>query len=264
MNKKIIITGATSGIGLELTKRFCADNIVYAGYRDDKKAETIPFYIDVAKNESIIEAANFIKSKEEKIDILINAAGCVVAGAMENLDVDKIRYQFEVNTFGHLSFTQKLIEKLDGAKIINISSMSSYGIFPFIAPYCASKRALDILFNSLKIEYGKNIQIISVKPGVIKTPLWEKSIEQNKVLGCESKKYQAEYDFLVKNAQKNSTKGLDVSKVADLAMKIANKKNPKSSYTVGSDAKFAEIFSKLPQDWVNFIVEKSLKMRLSK
>ena len=100
----------------------------------------IPFFIDMTFPESIDKAVEFISAKTGKIDTLINAAGCVVAGAVENIEINNIRKQFEVNTFSHLQFSQGLLPLLNGGKIINISSMASYGIFPFVAPYCASKR----------------------------------------------------------------------------------------------------------------------------
>lgn len=274
--KTVVITGATSGIGELLVKAFVDKGCtVFAGYRNLKfKKElksiapsVIPFYIDMSKKWSISDAAKFICEKTEKIDTLINAAGCVYAGAMECLSVDKIRAQFEVNTFSHVQFTQELFEKLGvngGAKIINISSMSSFGVFPFVAPYCASKRAMDILFNSMQIECGPNIRVISIKPGVIKTPLWEKSLEVNKDALGDNEKYQKEFEFMVRNAKKNANKGLDPQKVVDFIVKIESLEKPKSSYTVGLDAKAAEILSHLPQDWINSIVKSSLKRRMKR
>lgn len=274
--RKIVITGATSGIGNALVKEFIKQGcIVFAGYRNiSHKKElqaisenVIPFRIDLSKKWTITEAVKFINEKTDTIDTLINAAGYVVAGAMECLPVDKIREQFEVNTFSHLQFTQRLFEKLEasgGGRIINISSMASFGVFPFVAPYCASKRALDILFNSMQIECGENIKVISIKPGVVKTPLWEKSIEGNVDALGENEKYQKESQMLMKNAQKNAKKGLSAQKVADFIVKVEGLEKPKSSYTVGFDAKFAEILSHLPQHWINSIVKKSLKYRVSK
>lgn len=122
---------------------------------------------------TIVDAANFIKSKTDKVDILINVAGNVVAGPVETLDTDRLRDQFEVNTFSHIEFMQALLPILDNGRIINISSMSSFGHFPFISPYCASKRALDIFFNAFAIENNRNIKVVSIKPGVIATPIWE-------------------------------------------------------------------------------------------
>jgi NAD(P)-dependent dehydrogenase (short-subunit alcohol dehydrogenase family) len=264
--KTYVITGGTSGIGEALVNCFSKDNIVFCGYRNEKKLpdelpeNIIPFYVDYAKPETIQGAVEFIKSKADKIDTLVNVAGCVVAGAIENIPVSELRRQFDVNVFGAVELSQGLLDNLNNGKIINISSMASYGVFPFVAPYCASKRALDILFNSFQIEYGNDISIVSVKPGVIKTPLWEKSIQANKDL-LDTEKYMAEANMLIKNAQKNAEKGLDPQKVIDLILKIDDMENPNPSYTIGFDAKCAEILSHLPQSWINKLVSIGLSLK---
>ena len=267
--KTIVITGATSGIGYALAKFFAKENKVFAGYRNEEKVSmleemgVIPFYIDMTNSNSIRQASAFIKSETNKIDTLINVAGCVVAGVTETINIDKLREQFEVNTFSHLSFTQHLLELLDGGKIINISSVASFGVFPFISPYCASKRALDILFNALMIETKHNIKVVSIKPGVIATPLWEKSIKinQDSIENCNG--YEKEMDFMVNNAKKNETRGLKVSQVVKLIAKVDKMENPKPSYTIGIDSKMVEILSHLPLPLINNLVKLGLKMRCS-
>lgn len=280
--KTIVITGATSGIGNLLVKEFIKQGCrVFAGYRNIKHKKelqaisenVIPFRIDLSRQWSVAEAVKFINDKldtlvdcfgneEEKIDTLINAAGYVIAGPMECLPVDKIREQFEVNTFSQLEFTQGLFKRLEGGKIINISSESSYGFFPFIAPYCASKRALDILFNTMQIECGNCIKVISIKPGVIKTPLWEKSIDGNRELLSNYTKYEKELTYLLKDAEENKNKGLEAQTVADFIVHVEGLEKPKSSYLLGFDAIAAEILSHLPQCWINWIVRKSLENKI--
>ena len=187
MSKTYVISGATSGIGKALLEKLAENNVVFAGYRSEEKRELLeqispniqPFYIDYSKPETIAASIEFIKSKTNKIDTLINVAGCVVAGPIEKISIDEIKRQFNVNVFGHIEITQGLIELLDGGKIINVSSMSSFGIFPFISPYCASKRCLDMFFNSLLLESKRDIKVVSIKPGAIATPLWDKSIKEN-------------------------------------------------------------------------------------
>lgn len=274
--KTVVVTGATSGIGNLIVRDFIKQGCrVFAGYRNVKlKKElalisnnVVPFFIDMSKKWSITEAIKSILDnleEDEKISTLVNAAGYVVAGPMECLDVEKIKEQFEVNTFSHLQFTQGLFEKLEGGRIINISSMASFGVFPFVAPYCASKRSLDILFNCMSVECGSSVKVISIKPGVIKTPLWEKSIEGNKDVLGENEKYENAHAALIKNAERNAKKGLNPQKVADLVIKVDASEKPKSSYTIGLDAKFAEFMSHLPQDWINSMVRVGLKQKLSK
>ena len=244
MKKTVIITGATSGIGKELVKLFASSNNVFAAYRNEKTIEDVDnveyFYMDMTDRKSIIAATEFIKSKTQKIDIVINVAGCVVAGPVEYISGEDLREQFEVNTFSHLAFTQNLLSIMENSLVINISSMSSFGHFPFVSPYGASKRALDILFNAFAIENHKNIRVVSIKPGVIATPLWKKSVDKNEqTLSCCSG-YEKEMDFIKANALKNSGSGLKVDKVAKFIYRIANKPNPKASYTIGTDAKIAE------------------------
>lgn len=266
--KTYVITGATSGIGEELVKHFAKENKVFAGYRNKDKLSKLqsisenitPFYIDYTNPETIQDAVNFIKEQTQKIDTLINAAGCVVAGAMENIPISEIRRQFDVNTFGSLELSQGLFPILENGRIINISSMSSFGIFPFVAPYCASKNALDILFNLLSIENKRNIKVISVKPGVIATPLWSKSIKENSDTIDKCVDYKREAKYLRINAINNEKRGLSPEKVVNKIIEIDEMKNPKPSYCVGFDAVAAAVASKLPK----FLLNKIINYKVSK
>lgn len=273
MNNKIyVVTGATSGIGNALVEILAENNTVFAGYRsEDKKEELykisskiIPFYVDYAKPETIIEAIKFIKEKTNKIDTLVNIAGCVVAGPVEKIGINDIRRQFNVNVFGHIEIMQGLVELLENGRIINISSMASFGLFPFISPYCASKRCLDMFFNSFLLENKRNIKVISIKPGVIVTPLWGKSIRENTqaMVNCEG--YEKEMAYVAKNAHKNESRGLSVDKVVEAILKADSAKNPKLSYIVGKDAFFAHLVSKLPQKAINSIVKLGMKVKMSR
>ena len=269
MTKTYVITGSASGIGRALLERIANDNVVFAGYRNKDNEDELraispniyPFYIDYTRPETIKLASEYLLSKCTKIDTLVNIAGCVVAGPVEKIEISEIKRQFDVNVFGHLEFSQNLLSAMDNGKIINISSMASYGIFPFIAPYCASKRCLDMFFNLLLIENKRNIKVVSIKPGVIATPLWKKSIDENSKYFDNCKGYEKEMRFLISNAEKNGKKGLSADKVVDVILKADRAKNPKLSYTVGCDAFLVSLVSKLPQSIVNGLVKYSLKKR---
>ena len=272
MNKVYVITGATSGIGKALLEKLASNNIIFAGYRSEAKGKELaeissnihPFYVDYAKPETIEGAIKYIKSKTDKINTLVNIAGCVVAGPVEKLSIDDVRRQFNVNVFGHIEMAQGLAEKMNDGKIINVSSMASFGIFPFISPYCASKRALDMFFNSFLIENKRNIKVVSIKPGVIATPLWEKSIKENTHAMSHCEGYEKEMNYVANNARKNEIKGLNVEKVVEVILKADSLKNPKLSYTVGRDAFFASQISKLPQNLVNKLIKLGIKIRMGK
>lgn len=267
MSKIYVITGAASGIGRALTEYFAKENTVFAGFRRDGGDEelrkispnVVPFRIDMCDENSIQSAVEFICSKTDKVDTLVNVAGCVVAGAIEKIPMRELKRQFDTNVFGHIGLTQGLLELLDSGKIINISSMASYGIFPFISPYCASKRALDILFNSMLLETKRDIKVVSIKPGVIATPLWNKSIEQNTQSLGDCKGFEAEMAYMIKNADKNEKQGASVDNVVRVVAKADSAKNPKLTYTVGKDAFAARLVSKLPQILLNKIIKSKVK-----
>lgn len=272
-NQTIFITGASSGIGRDIVLRLAKEGYrVFAGVRrrlDKVELENFSknitgVYIDVTNQASIDKAFYFVMKNTEKLDVLINNAGIVCAGPVEGLPVSKVKEQFEVNTFGPIMLMQKFMPLLHCAKVINISSMAATGIFPYISMYCASKRALDIIFNCFSLENKNNIKVISIKPASIRTPIWNKSVEKahqtfssaNEVI---KEKYSKELSMLEKNALANNKKGINVCEVTNTVLKVIKSKNPKPSYNVGFVSTVAEVFSKLPQGLVNKIIKAKLK-----
>ena len=268
----ILITGASSGIGRATAIKLAKEgHKVFAGIRrktDKTELESLHknikgVYIDVTNASSIDKAFWFIIKNTDRIDVLINNAGIVTAGPVELLTINNLKQQFEINTFGPIMVTQKFLPLLHGSKIINVSSMAASGIFPYISAYCASKRALDIFFNSFNVENKDNIKVISVKPAAIKTPIWNKSIAKTKTNFEEVKetskaKYEKELIFLEKNALENNFKGIDVGEVTNTISKIIKSKNPRLSYNIGISAHLAEFASKLPQCLINKIIKSKI------
>lgn len=280
MEKTVLITGASSGIGKETAVLFANNGYkVFAcirkktdKYNIEKLHDNIcGVFMDVTNPAGIEKAFWYVMKQTSKLDALINCAGIAVAGPMEALPVKRIKEQFEVNTFGTIAVIQKFIPLIYDGKIVYVSSMAASGIFPFLAPYCASKRATDIMINSLSNEFkNKNIKIVSVKPGCIITPFWDKSVSSN-IPQFENaserikQKYEKEMKFLAENAHANNHRGSQPVKVAKTIYKAVEARKPKSSYTVGSDAAFIMFISKiLPQDLINKGVRYLMRKRSEK
>ncbi|MBQ9244970.1 SDR family oxidoreductase [bacterium] len=271
-NLTIFITGASSGIGRETAIRLAKEgHKVFAGIRrkiDKEEIENLNeniqgVYIDVTNAASIEKAFWFVMKNAKSLDVLINNAGIAVGGPVELIDVKKLKEQFDVNTFGAVAVVQKFMPLLHNSRIINISSMAASGVFPFVAPYCASKRALDILFNSFALENKDNIKVISIKPSSVKTPIWNKSVKKAREyftnISEEAKnKYEKQLLSIEKKALENNENAIETYFVVDKIIKVINCKNPKPSYNVGNQAVVAEWLSRLPLSISNRLIIKFL------
>lgn len=278
MDKTVLITGASSGIGKETTVLFAEKGYkVYACVRKKRDKYSLEkinknihaVYLDVTNMNGIDKAFWYVFKKVSKIDALICCAGIAVAGPMESIPVKRIKEQFDVNTFGTIAVVQKFLPLVENGKIIYVSSMAASGIFPFLSPYCASKKATDIMLNSLSNEFkNKNVKIVSIKPGCIMTPFWNKSISSNAPVFEHSaekqkNKYEKEMDFMFQNAKRNNYRGTKPIEVAKTIYKAVSAKKPKLSYTVGFDSFVTMLFAKiLPQSFINCAVKFFLKARM--
>ena len=273
--KYIFITGASSGIGkvsaITLAKKGFH---VFAGVRKQEDAENLkienpditPIFIDVTNQDSVNGAFNKISeiTADKGLYGLVNNAGIAVAGPLEFLPIDRLRLQLEINVIGQISVIQKmlpLIRKGQG-RIINISSIAGFTAFPFKGAYAASKFAVEALSDSLRRELRPwKIPISIVEPGVIKTPIWQKSINLVEEIVAEmppeaEKYYGAVYRNLLERTLKRVERsGSDPEQVAKAILHALTSKKPKTRYLVGQDAHFlSKILTKLPDSLIDTFI----------
>lgn len=277
--KYILVTGGTSGVGKAISK-LLVDNgyFVFALGRNEESIKELEAYsqnikgiiADVTCQNDIDKAFDIVLSVTDNLYGIINNAGFVFASPVEGIKIDDLRYQFEVNTFAPIMIAQKFLPLMKEGKIINTSSEASTGIFPFISPYCASKRALDIFFNTLSNEFKRpEIKIVSVKPGIISTPLWQRTVDRHNIQKQNyeeaiSEKYKKEMIMTEKSALRSAEIGMKPEKVAKLYLKILNTKNPKPSYLIGWDSYLSNIVVKFPLNFMNKIIRWQIKKRIDK
>ena len=174
------VTGSNRGIGLELCRQASArgDN-VYALCRvtsDELEGLSVRIVdgVDVSEDQSIQQLASRLKGVE--IDILINNAGILSRQSLDDLDLDKIRHQFEVNSLGPLKVTRSLLGNLKpGAKVAIVTSRmgsiadntsgSHYG-------YRMSKAAVNMAGVSLARDLEpRNVALVLLHPGYVNTDM---------------------------------------------------------------------------------------------
>ena len=175
---------------------------------------------------------------------------CVECGA-EITKEDEIQNSFAINFLGPINLIKTFIPllRLNGGRIINISSTSAMNPVPYAGIYAASKCALEGACDALRLElFHMNIKISSLRPGNINTPIWNKV--KNKMLNNleklennESILYRKDIESLLKILADNNHKALDPSIVAKKILTVLNSKNPKAYYLIGKSA------------WIQFIAK---------
>ncbi|MCG3209140.1 MAG: Diacetyl reductase [(S)-acetoin forming] [Anaerolineae bacterium] len=266
--KTVVITGASTGIGracaLELDRRGWR---VFAGVRQPADAAALagqsspnltPVFIDVTDSESIAAAAEQVTATVGPAGLtgLVNNAGIGAGGPLEFIPIELLRQQFEINVIGQVAVTQAFLPLLRAGRgrIINMSSISGRVSVPFVGPYSASKFALEALTNSLRNELQPwGIKVISIQPGSIATPIWEKTLALSYQLRRQMPPraedlYGARLDDLLAAVKNTAGRGVPPERVARVVHTALTAARPKLRYLVGADARLAALLVALLPD----------------
>ena len=185
MNKVVVITGASSGIGksMKLFNRKRTYGIFTGTGKDQRKYPKSQFTLiksDVKRISRIDDLINHVKIKEGRIDVLINNAGIGYTGPIEESKIDDIESLFSTNFLDNRNIKKTLpvMRENNGGLIINITSIAGYIGLPFRGIFCASKSALEILTESLRTEIKDHgIKVVNVAPGDVKTDVVSRRID---------------------------------------------------------------------------------------
>ena len=184
--KNVLIIAGGSDIAKSLISLLLPFCNVWATYRKNLLKASLsikgggnftPLVLDVCDENSF---KAFIKDVDGvKFDAVINFAGLAITSPVVKLNEEDLKRQLDTCVVGLSRVLKYLYPNLDkNSRVINVSSMAAFGVFPFISPYCLSKAGADILLNAFEIETG--IRTVSIKPGVVGTKFWQYCIDLNK------------------------------------------------------------------------------------
>jgi NAD(P)-dependent dehydrogenase (short-subunit alcohol dehydrogenase family) len=261
----VIVTGASSGIGAACALRL--DQIGFRVFATVLPGERAPLLqqaserlavveLNVTEDASIASAAHTVAIAVGAAGLagLINNAGVsATAAPLEFLPIATLRKQFEINVIGQIAVTQAFLPLLrqGPGRIVMMGSAYSSLICPFGGGYCASKSALAALTAALRVElHPWGIPVSIIRPGVIATPLWEKSIHSlddiaralpPQAQNLYGRALAATRAFL---ARAGST-GSSPQAVAAAVEQALTARQPKTEYLVGRDARFNQLVMRL-------------------
>jgi NAD(P)-dependent dehydrogenase (short-subunit alcohol dehydrogenase family) len=250
--RSVVVTGASTGIG-EATARILVRKglRVLGSVRKHSDGERLksqigpdfePLVFDVTDEGAIRAEAAHVRDLlgGETLIGLVNNAGIGMGGPLLLLGLDELRRQFEVNVFGVVAVTQAFApllgtdRRLTGGpgRIVNMSSVAGKLAAPFLAPYVASKHALEGLSQSLRREllvYG--IDVIVIGPGAVATPIWDKT-QQLDVARFADSEYAAPLQKFMKTFVETGRKGLPPEDIGALVYHALTSARPRTRYAI--------------------------------
>jgi len=186
-SRVVMVTGATSGIGRAVARRFASasDRVIAIGrdaaaldevaadvVRDGGECSTIRF--DVTNDADVDKAFASVIRETSRLDVLVNAAGHISTGSIENTSLAAWDAMMNVNlraVFHLMQLASPLLIKSKG-NIVNISSVTGLRSFPGVLAYCVSKAGLDQLTRCAALELApKGVRVNAVNPGVVVTEI---------------------------------------------------------------------------------------------
>lgn len=256
--KVAIITGASSGIGLE-----CALMLLDQGYKvyalsrratlcvalNHALCERVD--IDVSDSNALKEVFLNISAKEDHCDVLINSAGYGVFGSVEDTPIEEVKKQFSVNFFALCEVVQlclPLLKNKPYSKIFNLSSIAGRVSMLFLGHYSASKHALEAYSDALRLELKPfNVQVCLIEPGPVKSN-WEKTAFENderkdSVYALDLEKTKNFYSGVYQNA-------LNAKAVAQKIVFLSMSQKIKARYLIGLKTQLLlALYRILPSSW---------------
>jgi len=237
-DKTVLITGASSGIGKAI-----AEFLQERGYRvygtsrnpqnyPNSKIELVA--LEVTDTDSIQKAVQQVIEKENKIDVLINNAGIGITGALEEIPSEQIKRNFETNLFGPIEVMKAVLPQMRKQRsgiIINVTSIAGYMGLPYRSVYSASKGALELITEALRMEVKQfGIEVTNVAPGDFATNIAQGRYHAPVVAGSD---YETSYGKTLELMNTHVDSGSNPLEMAKAVYKIINTPKPKIHYKVG-------------------------------
>jgi len=240
MSKIILVTGASSGIGLACANALhTKGHTVYGSSRDLSRLKSVsfkPLELDVTDDASVNAAIDKIIKTEGRIDVLVNNAGNGVTGPAYAMPVENAKQQFEVNFFGVVRVSSAVLPHMIAVKnglVVNISSLAGLFGLPYQSMYSASKYAIEGYSQSLRMELkNTGVKVTLINPGDFKSDFTQNRAKVTFPL--KNDQLETEFNAAVAAMEKDESIGADPALIGKKLVQIVDSSSPAHRYLVGA------------------------------
>ena len=255
LSKSVLITGCSTGIGRATALRLAgAGWKVYATARgveklgELEKAGCRTLALDVTDEASMAAAVRQVEREDGAVGVLINNAGYSQSGALETVELEGVRRQFETNVFGLLRLTQLVLpgmRRQGWGKVVNIGSMGGKLTFPGGGAYHATKYAVEALSDALRFEVrGFGVDVVLVQPGLIRTEFSQAAVGSMSTSLQKADGPYADFNSAVARSTQDAyvkgplaKLGGEAEDVAQVIQRALEARRPRARYTVTASAR---------------------------
>jgi NAD(P)-dependent dehydrogenase (short-subunit alcohol dehydrogenase family) len=271
--RTILITGCSSGIGLASARVMKARGwrVIatarrdedLAMLRDDIGVEAVA--VEMSDPASVAACAERVLAiADGRIDALFNNAAYGQIGAVEDLNGDVLRRQFEVNLFAQHDLTRRILPSMrrhGSGRIVQCSSVLGFVAAPFRGAYCASKFAMEALSDSMRLELqGSGIDVSLIEPGPIRTRFVAHALENFlDTIDIQGSPHRALYEARLERMKQggNDAFKLEPEAVAAKLVHAVESARPRRRYFVTKPTYFAAVLKRVaPQATLDWFVRK--------
>jgi NAD(P)-dependent dehydrogenase (short-subunit alcohol dehydrogenase family) len=248
-----LVTGSSSGIGAAVAARMAAAGYrVFGASRRGTSAVpgVVPLPLDVRDEAAVERCVAGVLERAGRLDVLVNNAGVMLFGPVEEVPVDGARAIFETNFWGVARMVNAALPALraaGGGHVINVGSIAGRVAVPMNGYYAASKHALVAYSEALRHEVrGCGIRVALVEPGDVRTDLWEGA----PVVPGRFASYEGVRRGVLRSLAALRSEALEPSEVADAVLRVAADDDPPLRVPVGAMArKIAAMRAWMPAKW---------------
>lgn len=242
--KVCLVTGASSGIGLATALHLLdAGHVVYGAARRVQRMDPLlaagghVLPMDLSDLEDLDRVVDTVVAEQGRIDVLVNNAGTMLHGAVEDVPISRAREYLDVNVLAPARLVQLVLPHMraqQSGTIVNVSSIAGEIAMPLGSWYYAAKHALEALSDTLRMEVGQSgIDVVIIQPGIIRTEFGAHAAEQVLEYSGEGAYRDMANTMAGRMGGGPGQEGSDGAVVAEVILRAVESDRPDTRYAVG-------------------------------